>query len=141
MVRVQGRQRRKRCRCSPGCFKKLAYSTRLRHYRLANVRDILPSDGSSSGSSFSSQDQGSLGNSSDESNATSEDSDRPDSNLLSSNESSDEAEVGGERLTLDEIGEDLRGVMGLEIDTELWRHRTYQFGLIDVTDNVFAFRK
>jgi hypothetical protein len=137
MVRVQARQRRKRCRCSSRCFKKLAYSTRLRHYRLANIQDVLPSDGSSS-----SQDQGSPEISSDKSNTSlSENSNHSDSDLPQADEFSDEAEERGERLALDEIGEDLRGVMGPEIDTELWRHRMYTFGSIGVADHIFSFRK
>jgi hypothetical protein len=68
-------------------------------------------------------------------------SDRSDSDLSHANDTPDEAEEGGKRLALDEIGEDLRGVMGPEIDTELWRHRMYTFGLIGVIDHIFSFRK
>jgi hypothetical protein len=41
------RKRRKICRCDPTCYKFLAYSTRLQHYKTADESLILPSESGS----------------------------------------------------------------------------------------------
>lgn len=40
------RRPKKRCRCSPRCYRTLAYSTRRRHYAKANPAEMLPSGSS-----------------------------------------------------------------------------------------------
>jgi len=155
MARVRTRKRRKRCRCNPNCLKKLAYSSRLRHYRFADAQYILPSETGSSDLERSDTDdlqdqdlsrrprtshysvpkpKNSREPLCDEvDNSSSEDYDSSDYNsMVSTQEGSSDSEVNWEltreeRLSLDEICEDLRGVMGPEGDTEIWRLREYTF--------------
>ena len=157
MARVRTRKRRKRCRCNPNCLKKLAYSSRLRHYRFADAEYILPSETGSSETGSSDVELSDLPlddlqdrdlsrrprtsrslqnprNSIEVLHDQSDDSDSSDYNStvsIQEDHSDGEVEWGltrEERLSLDEICDDLRGIMGPEGETEIWRLREYSLG-------------
>ena len=141
-----GRNRKKKhkiCHHSPSCNKLLAYSSRLRHYRFADLSKIRPSESpepsSQNGNETVSEEDG---KSSSPLGATpsfhatrsqiSSASPSPSIQRRHSLESqsaesgSEEASSGGifdegDRVSLDEMMADLAGIMGLEGAAELWQ--------------------
>jgi hypothetical protein len=152
MTRIRDYKRRKRCRCSLSCYKFLAFSTRQKHYRLADQKHMLPSDsGSSTGNrslSISASPNGSAHNDTPRSNACGS---RPNSvrdrsaerdatdglfDKSSDSEGSSDADEFAfdlsdlddedHPLTLQEMYEELEDILGPGNEEELWKIRTFK---------------
>ena len=157
--RRRNRKKRKICRHSPSCNKVLAYSTRLRHYRYANLNRIQDSLSPESSGNNGSEDNGgsyvdrtpsthlstpspaSSASSTHLSTPSAHSSPPPMSHSSGSESGSDEntsdiIDYGYEqepssqdvfndedRVALDEMLVDLKGMMGSEGEAELWRLR------------------